>query len=129
MWAFLFLILTRCGKDHINIWNFLISFWLPQRKLFSLSPDSAVTVWLYAELLFKLLFKIWDLVHELLITNVTSCIIHLLQCEQSSVAFNGTSKFLVSGGLDSIINIWDIKTCVAKRTYKVIVIEWVLIKW
>jgi len=39
-------------------------------------------------------------------------------CEQSSVKFNGTSRFLLTGGMDNVINIWDIKTRVPKRTYK-----------
>lgn len=39
-------------------------------------------------------------------------------CEQSSVSFNGNSRYIVSGGIDCVINIWDVKSRTAKRTYK-----------
>lgn len=39
-------------------------------------------------------------------------------CEQSSVAFNGNSRYLVSSGVDHIVCIWDIKSKTAKRIYK-----------
>lgn len=39
-------------------------------------------------------------------------------CEQSNVMFNGNSRYLISGGIDNVISIWDIKSRTAKRTYK-----------
>ncbi|XP_047122734.1 protein NEDD1 isoform X1 [Hydra vulgaris] len=39
-------------------------------------------------------------------------------CEQSSVSFNGNSRYLVSSGVDHVVCIWDIKSKTAKRIYK-----------
>lgn len=39
-------------------------------------------------------------------------------CEQSSVAFSNSSRFLVSGGKDCIVNMWDIKSRCVRRTFR-----------
>ena len=39
-------------------------------------------------------------------------------CAQSNVSFSTNSRFLVSGGKDCTVHIWDIKSRTAKRTYK-----------
>ena len=39
------------------------------------------------------------------------------QCEQSSVCFNGNCRYLLSGGSDGVITVWDIKTQAVKRVY------------
>ena len=39
-------------------------------------------------------------------------------CEQSSIAFSNSSRFLVSGGRDCVVNVWDIKSKIVRRTFR-----------
>lgn len=38
--------------------------------------------------------------------------------EQSNVAFSNSSRYLVSGGKDCVVNVWDIKSKSIKRTFR-----------
>ena len=39
-------------------------------------------------------------------------------CQQTNVSFSRNSRFLVSGGADCVVNIWDIKTRICAKTFK-----------
>ena len=67
------------------------------------------------------------IIYILLLLLHTTHNIGQLQIQQSSVAFNGHSRYLVSGGLDCVINIWDIKSRTVKRTYKVSLVQLLLL--
>ena len=42
---------------------------------------------------------------------------------QSCVAFNSNSRYLLTGGKSKILSVWDLKTKVVKKTYKVCVVR------
>ena len=39
-------------------------------------------------------------------------------CDQSNVSFSNSSRFLVSGGRDYVVNIWDVKSRTTRRTFR-----------
>ena len=39
-------------------------------------------------------------------------------CQQSSVSFSRNSRFLVSGGADCVVNVWDIRSRVCAKTFR-----------
>ncbi|KAK3535328.1 hypothetical protein QTP70_008191 [Hemibagrus guttatus] len=64
--------------------------------------------------------KIWDSTSMSVVEqfNPHSASHPLAQKKQTRVALNSTSQFLVSGGLDNTVNIWDLKTKRLHRSLK-----------